>query len=437
MRRYLPCSTVVVAVVLGGSGCGSPAVKLMPTPLVYTQAVDPYARLEPDRQVAQLPVFYATNRKGKTDAQGVSKYGNGITDTLSLGVGVVSFDNLAWDELWAASTSAERRDITLKLDGVTELAEVKAESAFPERAQAARFVDAVNRAIAKAPDPEVLVFVHGAKVNFYNGVVHTAELTHFAGRDMVPVAFCWPTRQDIVAYVIGTDTGRARASIPRLETLIRLLAETDAERINLVAWSAGPRVLGRALATLRDAEPGLDHAALQEKYRVGSVVFAAGDVPIKEFAGWLPSIHDIAEQVVVTTSDGDGALAMSRLTMLGGQRIGLVRGRERTETEEKFVRSLDRLEIVNVSGLADERGFDIGGHDYWFTNPWVSSDLMVIMRTGLPAGQRGLVEGDRSRVWYLPADYPDRLAALVAGLRAAAGRGGAQYVPAPASQASE
>jgi len=64
-RMAVVCAAAVVL-----AGCGSPAVTLMPTPLVYTQAVDPYARLEPDRRVAPLPVIYATNRAGTTLDEG-------------------------------------------------------------------------------------------------------------------------------------------------------------------------------------------------------------------------------------------------------------------------------------------------------------------------------------------------------------------------------
>jgi len=92
------------------------------------------------------------------------KYGNRISETLSVGVGVVSFGDPDWDRLWAASTTEAKRSICLKLDGVTELAEVRPDAAFAERAQAARFIHAVRLAVADAPGPEGLVFVPGAEV---------------------------------------------------------------------------------------------------------------------------------------------------------------------------------------------------------------------------------------------------------------------------------
>ena len=73
--------------------------------------------------------------------------------------------------------------------------------------------------------------------------------------------------------------------------------------------------------------------------------------------------------------------------------------------------SYDRLEVVDVSGGKRERGFDIGGHHYWYRHPWVSSDVIMRVRTGLAPAERGLVAEENARFWLLPADYPDRVRA--------------------------
>jgi hypothetical protein len=41
------------------------------------------------------------------------------------------------------------------------------------------------------------------------------------------------------------------------------------------------------------------------------------------------------------------------------------------------VSALERLEIVDVSVGAEDRGFDISGHRYWFHHPWASTDVLL------------------------------------------------------------
>ncbi|GGE01887.1 hypothetical protein GCM10011529_05350 [Polymorphobacter glacialis] len=62
--------------------------------------------------------------------------------------------------------------------------------------------------------------------------------------------------------------------------------------------------------------------------------------------------------------------------------------------------------------------------------PWVSSDVLVALLFHLPPGERGLVAGKTelapgkvAEYWSFPADYPERLPWVMAGLRER-GRGG-------------
>ena len=184
-------------------------------------------------------------------------------------------------------------------------------------------VEDLNDAIDDARDKDILIYVHGAKVNFYNACAFAAQLDHFMGRDMTSVAFSWPTRQDIIAYSFGDDVNRAYKAAPALATLIETIAEkTDARRIHILCWSAGARVLSSALAELRERHPDLTHEQLQEKLRVGTAYFAAGDVPTSEFVEKLPAINDVAREIIVTVSSNDIALKNASIWMGGGNRLG-------------------------------------------------------------------------------------------------------------------
>jgi esterase/lipase superfamily enzyme len=167
-------------------------------------------------------------------------------------------------------------------------------------------------------------------------------------------------------------------------------------------------VVNEALRILHDrhAAEGVD---LSERFRIGTVYFAAADVPGDEFLDALPAMNTLAQRIVVTVSSNDGALQLSQ-RILGnrGGRIGL----QRTDISEenlKRVTAADRLEVVDVSRGWEGRGFDITGHRYWFDHPWASTDVVLALRTDLDPEQRGLGKTGLGLLWTLPEDYPERL----------------------------
>ena len=142
--------------------------------------------------------------------------------------------------------------------------------------------------------------------------------------------------------------------------------------------------------------------------RLGSVYFAASDVPGDEFLDALPALNDLARRVVVTVSSNDGALQMARTFMRGGTRIGQ-RNTNLAQEQMDVVMAADRLEVVDVSRDWEGRGFDITGHRYWFDHPWASTDLILAVRSDLGPGERALAQTELGLLWSIPADYPDRL----------------------------
>ena len=160
---------------------------------------------------------------------------------------------------------------------------------------------------------------------------------------------------------------------------------------------------------------------MSERLRIGTAYFAAGDVQTDDFIQELPTINALANRIVVTMTSHDEALASSRMFMGGGARIGEqdqqlsqqdmenMQHQQLTEKQLKIILRKDRLEVVDVSGDSGHRGFDITGHHYWFNHPWASTDVLLAIRTDLEPEERGLEKGDSPVLWYLPADYPQRL----------------------------
>ena len=122
----------------------------------------------------------------------------------------------------------------------------------------------------------------------------------------------------------------------------------------------------------------------------------------------MQPISKLAEQVVITVTDDDNALKAVQLYMGGNVRTGTV---DAEIIEEAFLLSNDirNVEIIDVSAGKEERGFNIVGHHYWYRHPWMSSDIIFLMRTDLPPSRRGLSSTEIEGVWYLSSDYPEKI----------------------------
>lgn len=415
MYRFPKARTLLLVVTVAAAGCAGPPVQpLMPTPVLFTElGIGPLDHIPEHQRWNPRRVYYATTREREDDLQRID-YGNAESDAVSVGMTLIGFGgpNLSWSELNEYSRSAERPEmVDLSIAGLVEIGHF-----FPADAGGVRDVGGaaawlmadLNSSIESARDRDLLIYVHGAKVNFYNANAFAAQLDHFMGRDMTSLAFSWPTRQNILAYGTGSDVRRAYTAAPALTSLLELLAaESSARRIHIICWSAGGRVVNTALRELhaRHADEGQD---LRERFRIGTVYFAAADVPGEEFVEALPAIDDLANRVVVTVSSRDSALEMARTFMRGGTRIGQ-RNNDLTPEQMETVLAADRLEVVDVSRGREGRGFDITGHRYWFDHPWASTDMILAVRSDLGPDERALGETDLELLWSLPPDYPERL----------------------------
>lgn len=411
---------IIFAIGLTVTGCTSSALKpLMPTPLLYTElGRGPLDHIPEGERWKPRRVYFATTRERLPNLQRID-YGNKEAPLLSIGMALIGFgaEDISWSDLNRYSREAERdRVVDLSISGLVEAGKLDARpdsGAFELTGAAAWLVADLKASIGSARDRDLLIYVHGAKVNFYNACVFAAQLDHFMGRDMVSLAFAWPSRQNIVAYGTGGDVKRAYRSAEAFASLLEVLArESGARRIHIVCWSAGGRLVSSALSELRDRYSGLESKELRQRLRIGTVYFAAADVPGDEFIDRLPAINEVATRVVVTASEKDGALKKAKLLMGGGTRIGSVKG-DLTPDQQKTVLAADRLEVIDVSRGWLGRGFDITGHSYWFDHPWASSDLILAVRSDFGPADRALEPTDHAMLWTIPEDYPSRLRSIL------------------------
>lgn len=399
--RCVGCGVVAAVAVVFLPGCGGVGPKpqsLMPTPQIYQKGgVDPFAGLPAHRRTTVMPVHYATNRNWSGRYFGSRENRDLTYGTAGVAIGD---EKAGWSQVAEASVSGDRSEpLPLRLMGYSDgrYAEVAED---PER-----WLKEVDRSARGTRSRDVVIYVHGAKVEFFHSCAFAAELAHFTGREITPVAFDWPTHPEIVAYVLGIDVSHGIHSAARLAELVRRVADgTSARRIHLISWSAGARVLSRGMVELAGDDP----EGARKRYRIGSAVFAASDVPEKDFMERLPAIHGLSERVIVYQSDADGALTWSSRLMGGGRRLGLEAGALEPE-EIRMLEGHPRLQVIDCSMEKEKRGFDITGHRYWYQHPWVSSDLMLTLRSSARPMERGLTAAETDGVYYFAADYGERI----------------------------
>lgn len=410
------CTVIGAFLLIFMTGCASQdSLSLMPAPVLYHDAiVDPFAHLKPELQNNYTNVFYATNRESYVHKERL-RYGNDVDPGVHFGEATVRMGEKGsdWKSLFSLSIEKKRnKPIPVTLETVDEFTTIELTQntwGGDLNEDLTQFIDAVNRELAIAEDKEIVLYVHGAKVDFANSVILTAEIDHFSGRDFVGVAFAWPSHQNILSYLFGTDVVRAHESSFALRSLIELLAEnTIAEQVNILAYSAGAKVVSRALFEMYGNYPNLSGSDLQNKFRIGSVVFAAADVEVDRFLDRLVAMSELAEQVIVTVAEKDNALDAARKYMGGSVRVGTVAAEEEKRI---YIRdnNLSNVVILNVSQGKESRGFDIEGHHYWYRHSWMSSEIIFLLRTGLPPGRRGLTSSEMDFTWYLSSDYPEKI----------------------------
>jgi esterase/lipase superfamily enzyme len=404
---FRPAALLVLAAVLL-AGCAPIVPHLVPAPAVFKDPRLDFDRsLQPALRTTQLPVFYATTRAATT---GPEHFSNDAADGVNLGVADVRLGEPGWS--WAQLLASDRvSDVHKPRDGAVEAVRTIGQAgraAEPLTEGERAFVAAIDAQLARTANPSLVVYVHGYRVTFDEVAVQMGSFAHYLGQGTV-VTFQWPTGSMFWNYV--TDCPRARQYIPDIARLLSVLARTKAEQVNVLAYSCGSPLLAAALDQLRASDAALDHEALQKRYRIGNVIFAASDVDLKTFAReHVQPALDLAQQVIVYFSRIDRALGFSAL-LAGTSRLGdpsLKDLKELSPAELQVMAGEPRFQAIDVTDVrgAHEMG-GMKGHGYWYANEWISTDVTVSLRYPVPPEARCLVLKPGTRVWRIPENYID------------------------------
>jgi len=399
-------------------------IELMPSPDVYDDgAIDPFTDTGSVKVLPYNRILYATDRLPADESDKSLFYRNERGGVLRLGIARVKIAraNITWEEARRISLAKNRSEkYPIRVSGVDEFG-VLDRSATPQiapdqlgadpHAAARAFADAINNKLENSKRKDIYVYTHGYKVIFENPVLVANELWHFLGYDGVFIAYAWPSTPSRWAYLrdIETAVGYAR----NLRIFLEYLAEeTGAERIHVLGYSAGTRLVARALEQLALMNHERKAEEIFSDLKIDQVILVGSDMDREVFGAYLADgLLKVPQHLSIYISEKDKALSLSRF-LTRRERLGEMWAQDRNPAVAEYLYQNEAdISIINVTEASQATTGN--GHGYFRRSPWASSDILITLAYGLSPAERGLVRGKNLPIWAFPTDYIERLRAAI------------------------
>jgi esterase/lipase superfamily enzyme len=217
------------------------------------------------------------------------------------------------------------------------------------------FQAALNKDISARGD-RVMVFVHGYNTSFDDAVYRLTQIVHDTGYAGTPVLFSWASGNRMRDYVYDKES--AAAARDKLEETLRMLARTNARRIDIVAHSMGTWVTMEALRQLA-IRGNRDLGG-----KLGDVILASPDIDVDVFKSQMERYGKPDKPFIVLFSNDDRALRLS----------GLIAGAQPRLGDYKKAGDLARYGVIVVD-LSDAKSADRFNHSKFADNPKLVKEL--------------------------------------------------------------
>jgi esterase/lipase superfamily enzyme len=401
------------------SSSGRYKINLMPAPAVFEDGdINPLPKGPPPVSYDDFRMLYATDRKPSDDPGERPFYLNQSGFIVRLGRARVKAGPAGtdWETVRRISLAKNRSgDYPLELLSVTETGVLPSTYSFltisvPDPAASGergkKFAELVNQRLAASNHKEVYVYVHGFRVTFDIPVLVASELWHFLGYRGAFIAYTWPSTPSVFAYLSDLEAAVIIARKLRL-FLTYLAEETQVEKIHIVGFSAGSRLVVRALSQFALLNADATDEQIRRDVPIGNVIIVGGDISLEEFGTALADgMLRIPERTTIYVSSADGALVWAR-RLFRRERLGQMWAEDLPPRTKDFLRANPSLQFIDVTEAA---GSTTGnGHSYFRDSPWVSSDLLTLLAYDIGAAERGLEKEENLLVWTFPPDFITRL----------------------------
>ncbi len=406
---------LLVTLLLVCTGCGQKRVYLMPAPIAIQPDSGYFIGAEDGKTGNRLVTLYATNRIPFYMTEKIQSYSIFPSDDLRLGYSIhtVGDADMSWEELYEMSLRKNRqKDLLITLEFNQEKIVFDEDQEITDlRPDQKEFFGIVNNMLEKKADKDITVYVHGANSNFYRATAQGAQYFHFTGHNSIVINYSWPSAENIFKYKV--DVLHAKKTVLTFARFIEILAlHTRARNINIIAYSAGAQVVAPALVFLLDKQLETEPEEERDRLRIGEVYFAAPDIDLESFAFRYHRFKDIVHRTTISINANDSTLRYSSLAS-GKARLGRPRRGKISIAEETIFSNSSATESLDIIDIQGSTALEVGKtHSFWYSHPWVSTDLLMLMLFNLPPDQRGLtrhtIENDLV-IYRFPDDYEEKI----------------------------
>jgi esterase/lipase superfamily enzyme len=411
------CAIIVSLLVCLLSACSS-SQKLMPTPNAFINTHYLESDIPEALRETSMELIYVTDRGTSNKKNG--KYDASRSSSIAYGVAKVNFENksLTWKELLEQSNLQNRSaDLTYVLEQANEQGrfplspysfkrigerlqideEILEQKSFHE----IQLNNNINERLKHSDSKDVILFVHGFNNTFNESVFTLAGIWHFLKRQGVPIVYSWPAAAEgFNAYFADKESGQF--TIFHLKETLRLLFKNpEIENIHIIAHSRGTDVV---TTTLRELiiENRASGGNLRKDLRIENLILAAPDLDFGIIKQRL-----MAEQfgpafgkITIYTSQDDSALGISQW-LTNGLSFGRLNTKDVNMNERNIFNSVGNVSLIKVP-----KSGSFIGHDYFHSNPAVSSDLInLILYKTAPGSKERPLKKLENNFWSLDFDY--------------------------------
>ncbi|MGD8342293.1 MAG: alpha/beta hydrolase [Desulfobacterales bacterium] len=419
MQLIILCLVVVALMVSACSSSRGYKINLMPAPSIFEDgAVNPLPKGQPPVSYDDFRMLYVTDRKPSDNPDERPFYLDETGFILRLGEARVKAgpEGADWEAVRRITLAKNRSgDYPLEVVSVRGNGYLADTYSFLTRSipqdpslddHGRNFARLIDERLAASGDKDVYVYIHGFRVMFDVPVLVASELWHFMGYRGAFIAYSWASTPSLFAYLADLEAAVILARKLRL-FFSYLAEETRVEKIHIVAFSAGSRLVVRALHQMALLSEDKTDEEIRKKVRIGNVIIIGGDISHEEFGVALADgLLRVPERTTIYVSSADRALIFVN-RLFRRERIGQLWADDLPTRAADFLRSNPSLQFIDVTGAAGST--DGNGHNYFRQSPWVSSDLMALLAYDLGAAQRGLEKGENQPVWTFPPDFIERL----------------------------
>ncbi|MGH1472518.1 MAG: alpha/beta hydrolase [Cellvibrionaceae bacterium] len=411
--RFFLLTYVLIAL----SGCSSYSsftqLKTVPDPLIYRED-ELRTRLFPNstKNLQTKNVLYVTDRTPAKEEDLEKYYKNERSPALRAGLAEI-LPAIKTGKKISTVNSVEEFGYLAGAMPYGELSSTT-DKEFLQLNQADKeFKAAIDNQLRQSTNKDIYIYVHGYKVVFENPLLITHELWRFMSHEGVFLAYAWPSTPNKFAYLKDIET--AQLSGQNLRLLIEYLAQnTEVERIHILGYSAGTRVVMTAIQQLALKYDHLDSHEIQEKLKVENVILTASDYDISVFAASIGNgLLNVASRMTIYMSGSDKALGISSW-IFRQQRLGqYIKEADSTMNErvKRYLSENERLQFVDATRA--ESANSGNGHGYFIKSPWVSSDIILSLTQNKAPNERGLVRQKDNIQWEFPENYKDELRTIL------------------------